>query len=301
MINRKHELERQILNVKPYYEDLGPIPPEFDTRQPSCWIPADVVLEYNSKVIGFVSSVDTLKTKIKCELEKNYCGIEWPEQAWNSDGLCSISLQCRLSHKVKNVFVLSKSWAAKCTAQLKDLLSEIHIKNIDVLQEIWSDIVSKLNSEVSQWDPDEVRVDVNKKDSIVTVVGNGRSVQKFVSELESTKIERAKKIISENISNLKPHQIQLLAVSGFLSSNAAADGLQVQVVNGTEVVFTGLPGEVLSKKLKMYELLQGVATDTLELPEFIVDLLSQQMYVDHIVSCLKAKNIFAIGNWAKRD
>lgn len=176
-------------------------------------------------------------------------------------------------------------------------LDTVLFEEIAVLQELWGTVRDRMKPlEISVCDRrDNIRIIVDGNSCTVSVLGVRQFCKDFAESLKAivsqadVEREKEKPKVTEQIQKLKCFQFEILSSIGFLESSAD-DGVEVEV-KGTDVAFCGQPGDILAKKLKMYEILNSVVDESLDLPDFVLDALTQPPFCSHIASCLREKNL----------
>lgn len=286
-----------------FYEGLGAMPPDVDDEKPAWWFPPDFAFTCDSRRLGFIQSCLKMRTQIENALEAEYCKVEWPILTKKQDPSlpCSVMLRCTLTRRTKNVGQLAKTWASSCRDRITRELEDILLKDINVLQELWKTVLERMNSIDEKISPDEVFVSRDNDACTIRIVGMRKSSEKFVRCIEKLvskaedELQREKCKISEQIPRLKLHQFELLKLDGMLESTSGDNGVEV-VTKGTDVELIGQPGDIIAKKLVMFERLNSITSESADLPGFVIESLKLSPFRNHISQCLKDKGVVSTWN-----
>ena len=279
------------------------MPPDVDDEKPTWWFPPDFAFACDSRRLAFVQNCSKLRTHIESALEAEYCKVEWPTlpKIEGPSVPCSITLHCTLTRRTKNVGQLAKTWASSCRDRMGKELEDILVKDINVLQELWKTVLQRMSSIDEKISTDEVFVLRDNDACTIRIVGIRKSSERFVgcvldlvSKAEE-ELQREKCKISEQIPKLKLFQLELLKLGGLLDATSGDNGVEV-VTKGTDVELIGQPSDIIAKKLVIFECLNSITSESVDLPGFVIDSLKLQPFRNHISQCLKDKGVVSAWN-----
>jgi len=279
LLKHDHVLANQRLMVAPYYECLGIVPPGMGDVP--CWTPLPVTVNFNPRVVQFVAVNDAICSHIEASLSdlSPGCTVTWPDSVAPDSGTVEVTFAGT------NSDVSGVTTSNACRDRLTELLGMIEVGSIDVLQEIWPSFVEQLDKQWLQADK-SVSVQIDSDKSCVHVVGERdkyRQMMGKLSDLNSHLVEKlrsSKMQISECLSNIFPHQLSLLQTCGFLQVDSA-DDIMVNTVDNA-LVLKGQPIKVRDWKMKIYEKLVMAQSETVHLDEYILNMLKQEPFSQHL-------------------
>ena len=297
--SRQHLFEKKEVKVEPYYPWLG----LSSASESSGKVPAKTKLEIPTSLthtfgpvpVHFIMKRPELKKHIENSLEKSNCCIVWP-----SEGKGEVKLEYKGKEKQKP----TSGWDVECQKVLQKYADELTWKKENVLQEIWNDFKKKIQEHI-----------VEKSKVLDTFFENDQceiqyiGLKKVTDEFEKifkkikgdleAELERKRKRISEPVTNLKPHQLDLIRTEEFKKNlRQKLPDLEFEVKE-TEVNLCGMPEVVKKARLFMLERVAVAAQDSFEISEPTSRVFAKGEAKPYLMEQLHSKGISA--SWTCND
>ena len=251
-----HEVDGRELEVSRYYDCLGLIPPHHDARKPGCRIPKSVrVTGFNPRVLGFIQRSRTCQKFVNEKMNQVEAIVEWQDY---NDTSNDIVMTCTIKNAMENAFELADNWKQTAPNTFLDVLKEdFAFEQIDASEDVWQMYCGRIFY-VQDHDHNKVLVDINPYDYVVSVVGRISEVVEISARLRDDllkaheDIKRAAMEITETMSGFTLPDLRMLYASGLVSKQREKK-VKVDVdMERLEVSFTGLPDDVRSAEIAMY-------------------------------------------------
>ena len=297
---QNHTFVNQTLQVTAFYDSVGLIPPHHDTTIPGGWIPENVtVTGLNACLLNFISKSRICQQLVNDKVTDVAAAVEWDSY---SDTSRSIELTCTITHDMKNAQQRAKTWSQDAPKIFLDVLDrEYASEDIDTLQEVWGSFAERIGY-VEDFDPSKIHVDVDQDACVVRVTGGRTEVEDVCSRLKrdytlvQEEMTRAATIVTEVKSGLGLHCLQMLSAKAFRSEqeNKFQDMKVVIDMKSHEVKFTGMPSDVASAKVAMYDILNVMREKSIVMSGLLIGLINGTAMTNYIVKQFKTKHICAV-------
>ena len=297
---QNHKFVNQTLHVAAFYDSVGLIPPHHDTTMPGGWIPENVsVTGLNARLLNFISTSHACQQLVDDKMADVAAAVEWGSY---SDISRSIELRCTITHNMKNAQHMAKTWSQDAQKIFLDVLDrEYASENIDTLQEVWGRFAERIGY-VDDLDPSKVHVDVDQDACVVHVTGRINEVEGVCSRLKrdhsqvQEEMTRAATIVTEVKSGLELHCLRMLSAKAFRSEqeNKFQDMKVVIDMKSHKVKFTGIPSDVESAKIAMYDILNDMREKPITMSGLLIGLINDTAMTKYIVKQFKTKRICAV-------
>ncbi|XP_067657091.1 protein mono-ADP-ribosyltransferase PARP14-like [Haliotis asinina] len=295
ILSRSHKLEKVALSLSLYTECLGSgggqsDPTWFKLPQPITVRTAD------SYKVKFIRDSSLNLKNLQKQMQDGYTDLKF-----ESDG--SVTLECCLTKDVPDARKLSKSWHKDATEDLEHFLSLLITEKVNVLQEVWSDVITEIQK-MKIPRPEAATFYVFDESHLIVVVGHkllAENLSKHVKEVVATvegDHERKKKEITESVANLKSWQLRLLQALGFPNDMMTKyEHLRVEICcNKNVMTLTGLMSVVKSAKVDMYETMNNFKDTSLSnLSDAQMMLVQKEDMRNYILKKLNLKHL--VGVW----
>ena len=297
---QNHTFGNQPLQVTAFYDSVGLIPPHHDTTMPGGWIPENVtVTGLNARLLNFISKSHICQQLVKDKMTDVAAAVEWDSY---SDTSRSIELTCTITHNMKNAQQRAKTWNQDAQKIFLDVLDrEYASEDIVTLQEVWGRFAERIGY-VDDLDPSNIHVDVDQNACVVHVTGGRTEVEDVCSRLKrdhshvQEEMARAATIVTEVKSGLELHCLRMLNAKDFRSEqeNKFQDMNVVIDMKSHEVKFTGIPSDVESAKLAMYDILNAITEKSIVMSGLLIGLINSTTMKKYFVQQFKTKHICAV-------
>jgi len=299
VLAQKHQFNDVVVTVEPYYKWLGSATADVSqTHIPAESRAADsVTVTYQPKALDYVVHTPALKEKIEVRLERENCLITWPD---SPDGLLELKFKKTTGHRYP-----AQDWAQQCESEMDKFLSNFRSETVNVLQEIWNSFKTAVEKRVKTH-LSKIKHNFDDDNCDLNFVGPKDAVEKFRVMVESIKagleqeLRKKHEQISETISNLSSHQLMILELCNYADEVAAIAGNDTKVViTASEVQVSGMTDDVKRAKLKLFEKLTQLQTDTMTVSQARAELMAKDCVKSHLLECLRRRQIVA--SWSLRD
>ena len=297
---QNHTFVNQTLHVAAFYDCVGLIPPHHDTSMPGGWIPENVtVTGLNARLLNFISTSHACQQLVDNKMADVSAAVEWGSYSYISR---SIELTCTITHNMKNAQHLAKTWSQDAPKIFLGVLDrEYASEDIDTLQQAWERFAERIGY-VDDLDPSNVHVDVDQDACMVHVTGRISEVEGVCSRLKrdhsqvQEEMTRAATIVTEVKSGLDLHCLRMLSAKAFSSEqeNKFQDMKVVIDMKSHEVKFTGIPSDVESAKIAMYDILNDMREKPIIMSGLLIGLINGTAMTKYIVKQFKTKRICAV-------
>ena len=267
---------------------------------PGGWIPENAtVTGLNTHLLNFISTSHACQRLVDDKMADAAAAVEWDSY---SDASRSIELTCTITHNMKNAQHLAKTWSQDAPKIFLDVLDrEYASEDIDTLQEAWGRFAERIGY-LDDLDPSNVHVDVDQDACMVRVTGGRTEVEDVCSRLKHDRtlvqeeMTRAAKVITEVKSDLGLHCLRMLNAKAFRSEqeNKFQDMKVVIDMKSHEVKFTGMPSDVASAKIAMYDILNNITHKPIDMPGSLINLINGIHMKKYFVEQFKARHICAV-------
>lgn len=283
--------------MKPYYKWLGTAAGDvLQTHMPPRAVDSFIV-PCEQKVLDYVLHTPTLMKAIEAKLEHENCLISWPDTL---DG----PLELRFK-KTAGDNCPRQDWAGKCESVMGKFLSNIKCETVNVLQEIWNRFKAEVEKSTKSHSS-VVKFDFDDDNCNLSFVGQKIASENFRAIVESIKadleqeLQKKHKQITETITNLQNHQLMILCLCNYADEVIAMIGNDIKVViTHTEVHMAGMPDDVKRAKLKVYEKVTQLLSDTVTVSKARAELMENESVKSHLLECFRHRQIVAA--WNLRD
>ena len=282
-----HTVDGTHLEIVPYLEDLGPVPPNSGDKP--CWIPADIHVTAEPQIVSFILSHPAVQSTVEDELSRTGpCAVNWSD----------ISSDCG-SITIHFTEVISPSRVKLCQKKLTNLLCAFTSKTVSILQEMWNMFRTSTEETVGKkYSSSDMSIDFSDADCTVRVTGHTDHCESVIEELLSVKdsveaeFQRRKTVITESLkfTNL---QVPLLRACGLLNDDGKVELLKIDI-EADKVTLTGMSENVMAKKLKLYELLAKSIASQVTLDDFVLQLLNKKPFRDYVMQEFAAKSLTSV-------
>ena len=307
LAKENHTVQNQALRVSTCYECLGLIPPHHDTTIPGGWIPKKVaVTGFCPRVLSFLQTSAVSREVVNSTMADVAADVEW---ATYNDGSNSIELTCTISHKMKNAQTMAKTWSQTVSKTFLDALaSNFASEQIDTLQEAWQQFKGCIGY-VDELDPSKICVNISDDACSVCITGHIKEIDDISTKLKAdhSKVQeemtKAATIVTEIKTGFKLHQLKMLNAKAFKSQQQQKyTQLTVMIdMQSLEVKFTGMPGDITLVKLDMFEILNNMTEQFIEMSYSLICLLHGKDMRKHMEDQFKSRGICAVYSDAGRN
>lgn len=241
----------------------------------------------------FLQTSKTDKEEVKRRLKERHAEITWPSDF-------SATMTCTLNKDAPNAVKLAKSWKKDTEDFLKGFIDDFKTEEFTTLEQMWGDVKKNLTDIPKS---ESVLVKMSDAEHKVTVVGHAREVQQVGTKVKETvegvenEFKRKQKEITEPIKTLKPLQLQLLVMDGYVADieKRYPTDLKVTVnVEHNEIIFKGQVNEINECKVLMYERCTSYSSHRLTLSQGLVSFLDQKDVKAMVMNKLKEKKITGV-------
>ena len=225
--------------------------------------------------------------------------VEWDSY---SDTSRSIELTCTITHNMKNAQQRAKTWNQDAQKIFLDVLDrEYASEDIDTLQEVWGRFAERIGY-VDDLDTSNIHVDVDQDACVVHVTGGRTEVEDMCSCLKrdhshvQEEMTREAKIVTEVKSGLGLHSLRMLNAKAFRSGqeNKFQDMNVVIDMKSHQVKFIGMPSDVVSAKVAMYDILNAIREISIAMSGLLIGLINGTTMKTYFVQQFKTKHICAV-------
>ena len=287
VLAKNHKVSDQDLDVKPFIDSIGLIPPGFNSSVPYQELPPDINVTCNYDIVTFIRKNVNLKKEFEHQMKLKYCFVNWPR---NRDD--PTKLRCTIPPGHSN---LIKSWKDAAEQQFYKEMENYVFKKIMILQEVWKKFKKVLDTGYQKPKEEELLLCFDKSSCTVLMCGlksHAEMYEKCVNQVKTQleeELERSKKEIKDE-AFLKPHQLYLLKAANFFSQ--PSNDVRYQETD-RGVVFEGQPNAVRAAKLQMYQqFLNDIVETSIDHVNF-VKLLNNSKVRSHLHDCFQRMNIAA--------
>ncbi|XP_067656555.1 protein mono-ADP-ribosyltransferase PARP14-like isoform X2 [Haliotis asinina] len=293
ILSKQHRVEGAKLSVKLYVERLGLATEDTDGswyKQPQPF----TVENLDKPKCRFLQSSRTDKDKLKQSLKERHAEITWLSDY-------SATMTCTLNKDAKDAVKLAQSWHRDTEEFLRTFVDRFQTEEYTTLDQIWEEVRKDLNRIPES---KSVLMDLCDEDHRVIVVGHSADVQKVGAKVKATikgvenEFQRKQKEITERITNLKPRQLKLLVMDGYVADMKSRYPTDLKVtVNAeqNEVTFRGQVSEINECKISLYERIANYNSQTLTLSQRLVSFLDKRDVKDTIMN--KFRDMKINGVW----
>ena len=297
---QNHTFGNQTLHVAAFYDCVGLIPPHHDTSIPGGWIPENVtVTGLNARLLNFVSTSHTCQQLVNDKMADVAAAVEWDSY---SDTSRSIELTCTITHNMKNAQQRAKTWSLDATKIFLGILDrEYASEDIDTPQQAWGRFAERIGY-LGDLDPSKIHVEVDQDACVVHVTGGRTEVEGVCSRLKCDhshvleEMTRAATIVTKVMSGLELQCLRMLNAKAFRSEqeNKFQDMRVVIDMESHEVKFTGMPSDVDSAKVAMYDILNDMRKKSIVMSGLLIGLINGTTMKKYFVQQFKTKHICAV-------
>jgi len=295
VLAHKHSFQNAALAVEPYYKWLGSAAASVSpTHIPhESQLIDSVTVQCDPKVIEYIIHTPALKTEIETRLASERCLVYWPK-----------SRDDRLELKFKKTSdqqYPGKDWSKKCESVMDKFLSDIRCETVNVLQEIWNKFQMQLKQHLKNVNF-SVKYDFDNDHCDLNVIGKKDASEKFMKMVESIKTSLEEELrkkheqITESVTALSCHQLMILSLCNYADEVAAAEKDAKIVITHDEVHMTGMPDEVKRMKLKLYQKVNELKSDTFPVSKGLAELMEKESVKSHLLECFRRQQVVASWN-----
>ncbi|XP_046558431.1 LOW QUALITY PROTEIN: protein mono-ADP-ribosyltransferase PARP14-like [Haliotis rubra] len=292
ILPKQHTVDGAKLTVQLYVERLGLGIEDTDGswyKQPQPF----TVENLDKPKCRFLQSSRTDKDKLKQSLKERHADITWLSDY-------SATMTCTLNKDAKDAVKLAQSWRQDTEKFLRAFVDRFQTEEYTTLDQIWEDVRKDLSK---MPEAKSVLMDLCDEDHKVIVVGHSTDVQKVGTKVKKTiqgvenEFQRKQKEVTERITNLKPLQLQLLVMDGYVADMKKRYSTDLKVtVNAeqTEMIFKGQVNEINDCKVSMYERIASYNSQRLTLSQRLVSFLDKRDVKDMVMNKLRDMKITGV-------
>ena len=267
------------LTVRPHYSELGIIPPDHDTKEPIRTIPRDLTVEISKPdVIEFAAKAEHMRSEINDKLKSAHATVDWNISV-NSGS--KFVVLCELKYTTPDIRQQTKKWSHNVEIIVKDFFENFESKTLDVLNAYWNAFSSESSAIINQIkNSSDVLIDLDENLYRVKLVGLKKEVDHLFQEMQNILIslrnKNETKIISEELTKLKPCHLELLQRFKIQETLLNMYNVDVKIdMENKKLLITGtIPDNIGNAKVKILESCQTV-TRSVDIQQQFVMLLEQ--------------------------
>ena len=297
---QNHGVQNQALHVAAFHGSVGLLPPYHDTTMPGGWIPENVsVTGLNARLLNFISTSRTCQQLVDDKMADVAADVEWDSY---SDTSRSVELTCTITHNMKNAQHRAKTWSHDAPKIFMDVLNrEFASEDINIPQQGWRTFVGRTGY-VTGLDPSRVHVDVDENANVMHISGHRNDVENVFTRVKHDHIHvqeemtRAATFVTEAQSGLALHNLRMLMAKAFKSGqeNKFQDMTVVIDMKHQEVRFTGMPQDVKSAKVAMFDILNAMREKSVVMSGLLISLINGTTMKKYFVEKFKSQHICAV-------
>ncbi|XP_066277271.1 protein mono-ADP-ribosyltransferase PARP14-like isoform X2 [Branchiostoma lanceolatum] len=300
VLTQNHTILKKAVTVEPFYACLGATVTEAKT--PPQLVPSPITEKVTSSIASFVMTHRQFKKALEDEMGEAHAFISWPV---GSDQ-ASMEITPTLTKKTPNLVAIAENWAANAREVLESFLAQFDTNEIvDVMQASWPKVCKLLDSGPIK---DDNTISVRgTSDRKIIFTGLKDSVAKHYQSVLEGKgkveedIKRKQSEVDETVTTLKSDQVKLLAISDFKDRMTSKfPKLQMSFeTNGSKanVKFHGLMDEIQETKVKMYETVHSMISQSVKLSPTLISFLTganQPKAKQHLLGEYKQGGVVAV-------
>ena len=279
--NATHTLKTCTIKVKEYHPDIEIIPDGYDNSKPGFSVPESCYISvFEQPLIEFITCSPNSKKIINDRLFGTYAEVDWNSSQLENN----LKVICCLKYSTNNVHVLAKNWLHNTRELFDQIRDQFTFEKIDVWQKYWPQYLTsytELFGDGMNNDIEDAKIILDENCFCVTVVGlkpfAGPIAEKMNNILESLEKKTIfqKNSITEMLSMLKPHQIELLTKTNLLPTLEKDHEVQFSKdASYATLDIIGLPYNVREAKIKVLESVSAIVQRSIKCSSNMAKLAS---------------------------
>ncbi|CAH1257722.1 PARP14 [Branchiostoma lanceolatum] len=296
VLQQGHKLSNTAVTVKPYYECLGET---LEDHDPAAFkLPDPVQVEVNVEVMTFVSSTETYMNALRKTMQDVYAAVDW------NPSLGKVAVVTpTMTPALKNVHTFIQDWAQRSKNCMEQYLKKFQAVQFSVSPNIWKhakDKVKEIVENISVCNREAVWVDgfdneegggsVEITGTVEAVAEAKQCYRTMVDEIE-THLEREASIVTDRITNVKAARLKLLDLHHFPSKHP---DVEIQLhVDRQEVYFRGQQSLVTNAKIKVYEIVNSLVEERINLSRGIREYLMSNKGREYVENSMQEAGVMA--------
>ncbi|XP_023278825.1 poly [ADP-ribose] polymerase 14-like [Seriola lalandi dorsalis] len=271
IMNKKHHIKQKEIRVYPFYESLGTA--LYGKDKPSLKLPAAISEPIDNAVWRYLKVNQSAAETIHSDLAKHFCKVNLGQST-----VCLSPTSSLL--KQKNAKANIKQWRDTVESAFAQAVSKFKSLKFKPDPEVWEE--SEENIRQTLQNKDVVLVP-DKASGVLSVVG----LVDDVNILEQTLREVVNRIV-KRVQREKLSITQVIKVSPSIFNILCQDGLQDKLLrvypelkisfrkDSLDLTVTGLSEEVFAANRAICEAILQLKRQTLEMDNFVIDLLKKE-------------------------
>ena len=241
------------------------------------------------RVFSFLQTSDESRQLVDTKMAEVAAVVEW--ETYN-DTSNDVQLTCPITHTMKDAQTNAKTWSQDVSQTFLDALTKHFASDkIETKQDAWQMFREGIDVSVSESDPSKIVVKTNDDECSIYMTGLRGEVEKVQEEMK-----RAAKLVTETKTGFSLHQLRMLNAKAFKSQQQKKlTDLTVEIdMKSHEVRFTGMPGDVTTAIVEMYEILNNMVEKSFKMPASVISLLLGKPMKKHVVDQFKDEHICVV-------
>ena len=254
-----HHFDGHDLNVRIYRQELGLIPENYDTSQPSVHIPSGVVLtDIDPHKMFFLNAIPNVLGKLHAKID------------WESSSDTELHVLCTLSDYEKEA---AKDWVNNVKESIQFLFSTIKVRKRQCLPKSWP----KVRQKISKIRQQNRTVAIVERDCefVVYVVGRAETMKKVYNQVDKmfNEIEQSLEYMKDSI-DLKTFEKTLFQKIGMASKLQMIYPKVALNLKDESLEVEGPPNDLLGIQREMNSFLTNIMTWRLNLSRGKIKVLT---------------------------
>ncbi|XP_044073695.1 poly(ADP-ribose) polymerase family member 14-related sequence 1 isoform X2 [Siniperca chuatsi] len=282
IMKKKHHIKQKEIKVYPFYTSLETA--LYGKDMPSLKLPAAVSEPIDDAVWRYLNGNKSAAGTIHSHLAKHFCNVNLDQST-----VCLRPVSSLLQQKDAKAIV--KEWRNTVKSAFAQALSKFKSLKLQSESEVWEESEEKIRQTLLN---EDVVVVPDKASCVLSVVGLAADVNR----LEKTLCEVINKIV-KRVQREKSSVTQEINVSSSSFHILCQDGLQDKLlhvypelkisVRKESLIVTGLRDEILAASKVIYDAIFALKRQTLEIDNFVLDLLKDE-HQEELTNALLTSN-----------
>uniref|UniRef100_A0ABM0MNC0 Poly [ADP-ribose] polymerase 14-like n=1 Tax=Saccoglossus kowalevskii TaxID=10224 RepID=A0ABM0MNC0_SACKO len=288
---KSHTIHKQLITVNPYYEFLGvmvssdgPIPQQ----------PNPISKDVNQDITVYIMNRGEYATELRNQLNDLHTKIEWPYGGHNN----MVCLSSNIPDHLENKRQFIKDWPKKVVSILDEHLNKFKCITKSIPKDIWNQVIGQ----TEELDIGDSSVEYISESMELKITGTLENVDNLETQFKNVitdieeKLRKANETITET-REIKKVQMQQLIMVQFNETVAQQfPELNFHLsVDESQLHFIGLPHDIMSCRILLYETLGALPVAKLEPPNpFYVEFLNSADVSAILHSMLNDKDLRAM-------
>ena len=283
LASSQHEMDKDKLEIRLYYDKIGIIPPNFDSSQPRLDIPKDIVVNIAEEfILKFWLKREKHRTIVTQRIQNEYGNVIWEEILTHSIKIC-----CTLTPETDDYISRARKWNETIRNKFNEILQEYSELSVRPLQEAVHDFVEQIQIMQIQ-NTDNVILNIEENTGVVTVFGvnlESQNLHKVIGDIYQNVIDNMSKrntIITEQMNALSPVQLKLIEKANLVASlDKTYEGLKIDMRYGN-LRLEGLPATISAAKIEIKTFVTEVNKEHYILSSVLKTLVGSDKVQDYL-------------------